>query len=178
MIRPALALFIAFALALPALAQAAPESRYTHYDQRRCAELHPAAAGEEVGDEVGFRCPGLSGVPMWVYYFDSTRLHLGFGRVGNITGTFATDLDDRHWPMEWRGQMRGGRFTPYAVIVRLRQPDRAAPSQLVVWKLTEDGASCVVARIDAGPRQNVMARAAADGLPSRRTPCESEPDRL
>lgn len=150
-----------------------PESRYTQLHEARCVELRQAP-GEEVGDELGKRCAGLGGIPVWIYYFDSTRLRIGFGRVGNVSGTFATDRR-RGWPLEWRGHTVAGRFTPQAVIMRLRPPGDETPrTELVVWRLTPDGASCIVAHVPASPNQNARARAAAD-YPGD---CEAAPDLL
>jgi hypothetical protein len=173
--------FVLGALALAAVAgpgQAAaqpgePQSRYTRFQPSQCRDQAPPNQ-QEVGDELTLRCPGVGGVPVWIHYQDSNRLYVGFGRVANVTGTFAVDRRET-WPMEWRGRTVRGRFTPHAVIIRLRTAGaETASTDLVVWRITPDGLSCIVNRIGAGPDQNRLARDSADRVRA----CESPPERI
>lgn len=85
----------------------------------------------------------------------------GLGLPALANGAFSSTGDT----VEWRGEAKGERFVPRALIVRqsaMEDPDPAVPevSYLVVAKLGEE--PCVVARIAPGPDQNERARAAAD----------------
>jgi hypothetical protein len=67
--------------------------------------------------------------------------------------------------IEWRGDAAGDSFTPDALIMRhsvMENPDPNVPetAYLVVARL--GSSPCVVARIVPGPRQNRLAREAAD----------------
>jgi hypothetical protein len=168
------ALLIALgALAGEAAAQPVVQSRYTRIEHRRCVEL----PSDDGGDHVAYRCPGQPDAPVWLHYVDSTRLHVGFGRRRNTTGIFSADRN-AGWPIEWRGRLVRGQFVPYAAIARLRDsPEPGAPTVLAVWKLTGDGASCLIGRAEAGPRQNAAARQIADQvLGERNVPCQTRPD--
>jgi hypothetical protein len=161
--------------ALPAVAQpSGPISQYSRLIPDACHSTDPEIA--QAGDELSLRCPGLAGVPVWAHYdYRPDRLHLGFGRRANITGEFAADRHER-WPMEWRGRMQHGRFVPYAVIVRLTRFGAArGETELFVWRLREDGASCLVGEIGRGARQNERARATADRAGDGRAACDTAP---
>jgi hypothetical protein len=70
-----------------------------------------------------------------------------------------------------------GQFVPFAVIARLRQSgDHASSGELVVFKLTDNGMSCIVHHEGAGPAQNARARAAADRILTGGAPCEADPE--
>lgn len=170
----ALVAVAAAAMAGPTASQpSGAQSRYIRFQPAQCRDQAPPNQ-QEIGDELTLRCPGVGGVPVWIHYQDSSRLYVGFGRVANASGAFAVDRRET-WPMEWRGRMVRGRFTPHAVIVRLRTAGaETASTDLVVWRFTPDGASCVVDRIGAGPDQNIRARGSAD----RGRACEAPAIRL
>ena len=164
-------------LAAPAFAGPAPpiSSRFVRLNETgQCREI--PLGQEEVGDEVGKRCPGLGPVRIWLWYFDGVRLRIGFGRVGNLNGMFDATRNDA-WPYEFRGRVVGGRFTPFAVIARVRPAgDPQQATDLVVWRLTADGMSCIVDRIPPMANQNVRARASADRSLDPNMGCEAEPE--
>ncbi len=181
LLRPAAAFLAAltlFGLAAPAVAGPAPPitSRFVRLNENaQCREI--PLGDEEVGDEVGKRCPGLGPVRIWIWYFDGVRMRIGFGRVGNLTGMFSAERNEA-WPFEFRGRMVRGQFTPFAVIARLVPAGDPNPAtDLVVWRLTPEGTSCIVGRIPPGPNQNVRAHQAADrAVSAADTPCEAEPE--
>ena len=180
--KPALIVLFAALVALTAAsASGAPataiSSRFTRIVESRCPEISQPGPADEVGDELGKRCPGLGANAIWIYYFDSSRMRLGFGRRGNINGMFGPERDEA-WPFEWRGRVVAGRFTPFAVIARVRPAGDPGPTtELAVWKLTADGASCIIGHFGPGPRQNEQARAAADRALTGAA-CEAPPDLL
>jgi hypothetical protein len=173
---------VAFALLAVTAASAAPAaspavSRFQTVNERTCHEID-LGQGEEVGDELGKWCAGLGGRRIWIWYFDAVRVRLGFGRVGNLNGMFDADRNEA-WPYEWRGRMVGRRFEPFAVIARVRPAgDQQPATDLVVWRLTNDGMSCIIDRIPPAPNQNQRARASADRILTGDPSCEAPPDRI
>jgi len=78
-------------------------SRYTKFNG--CRMIDHAQLGE---DWVFYKCKGLSGIPVWLLFTDSTMGHVGFGAKANVSGMYGTDRDDRRWPIEWRGACKTG----------------------------------------------------------------------
>ena len=97
-----------------------PVSRYTRLSDSSCTAFGTPPAEESV-EIFGERCPGLGQHRVWLLYGEGMYLRVGFGRISNVSGMFNAERP-QNWPIEWRGAMRGGRFVPYAVILRLRQP--------------------------------------------------------
>ena len=71
---------------------------------------------------------------------------------------FEPAVPDRKRMVEWRGTIMRGRFTPFAVIVRLRWPEETK-SFLAIYRLRDDGTSCIVGETEGS---NEAARAIAD----------------
>lgn len=149
-----------------------PVSRYTRLSDSSCTAFGTPPAEESV-EIFGERCPGLGQHRVWLLYGEGMYLRVGFGRISNVSGMFNAERP-QNWPIEWRGAMRGGRFVPYAVILRLRQPHQSTGGDLVVFQLIGDGGSCIIARIPPGPRQNSLARTNADRLLTGRVDCLEE----
>lgn len=119
------------------------------------------------------RCPGAGGIPAWKMQQDLHYITYGFGREPNTSGP--TNFGDSDGPpasvnAEWRGVTRDGRFFPFAVIMRLQDPEKedrpqtARDNPLYVFRLTEDGKSCVVDKIAPGPDQQAAALRSADRM--------------
>jgi hypothetical protein len=146
----------------------APESRYTL--RENCIEVASAVSPDFILN----RCDGLDGIPIWWRYSDSARLSVGFGKAAHTSGFFGIDRDP-DWPVEWRGTAHSRHFTPYAVIIRMREPfavETGEPqSFLTVFKLNLDGTSCI---LESNIRDNARARAIADRAFLEQ--CESAPD--
>jgi hypothetical protein len=155
---------LASGLILAGAARAAPvqiESRYTPLEP--CREIGHMNPKEDV-DFVSYRCRGWPGIPVWLTYTDSTKSHLGFGPRENVSGMFGIDRG-RAWRLEWRGVVERGAFRPFAVIVRANRPyDIERGSFLVVYRLRDDGTSCIVGDTHDG---NAAARAIADAARER-----------
>ena len=173
--RTACLLFSAAALfaASPA-ASAEPTSRYT--SNGPCREVNGSSKAdlEQGADFVLYKCTGVAGWPVWTIFWEGTSARLGFGRKPNVSGMFAPGIAGKT-PLEWRGVMKGGKFEPFAVILRARSPDPDDHrTTLVVYRLRPDGTSCIISD-DAG--SNAKAREIADAsLTSFK--CEAEPDLL
>lgn len=159
------------ALSSPAWAEDALSSRYA--SMSNCTEIGDGDALDE--DWIAYRCVSFDDIPVWVNYSDSARSHIGFGPRRNLSGPFGLSARDKSWRIEWRGVARDGRFEPFAAILRLRRPEIGLPTDgrglLFVFRLREDGTSCMVA---ADLASNEVARKAADrSLPAFE--CLSEP---
>ncbi len=154
-----------------------PSSRFTDLTESRCVDV-PVPV-EHSGQLAGRRCPGLAQHSVWLLYSEDRYLRVGFGRVGNVSGLFSSDRD-ANWRVEWRGLVgAGGRFVPFAVILRLRRlHQESGPGDLAVWKLTPDGMACIVAVIEPQPFQNQLARDAADSARIGGRGCSDTPDPL
>jgi hypothetical protein len=135
-------------------------SRYTALDN--CRDV---AQGKEGEDWLLKRCPGVGKSPVWALYADTLYLRLGFGPRKNVSGTYA-GARLPGWKIEWRGTGSGAAFNPFAVIVRVADPEPEGdvakkPSRLVVFRLRADGTSCVIGEAK-GAGDNARARAIAD----------------
>jgi hypothetical protein len=169
-----LALAAAFTAA-PADAQATkPSSRYTKLDD--CKEIGRGDI-DQGEDWLVYKCVGLEDLPVWLAYTDSARSQFGFGPQPNTHGIFGLDRND-DWQVEWRGVEKGGKFVPFAVIVRAMRPMADAPSDgkgfLFVYRLTADGMSCIEA---SDLSSNEEARAIADGT-RENFECDDKPREL
>ncbi|MBS0296148.1 MAG: hypothetical protein JSR45_07540 [Proteobacteria bacterium] len=150
---------------------AAPvDGRYQTLGKGACRMLDFAPRSdpdEGGGDFVLYRCGGVESVPIWMLYQDSSHLGIGFGSRRNTHGHFGIDRNGR-WPLEWRGATSGGRFRPFAVILRVGVYDGGKDGfrpRLVVFALTRDGSgSCLIGEA----RDGVQARAMADAVAERR----------
>ncbi len=98
-------------------------------------------------DALVHRCAGFGGVPIWWRYADSARLYVGFGARPHDNGFFGIEQEPEP-EFEWRGVERSTGFVPHAVIIRLsRPPGDALPSKppaFTIFRLREDGTSCVI----------------------------------
>lgn len=133
--------------------------RYTALDD---CEMIGDGMALEGRDWVSYRCSGLGKSDVWITNVDSTRSSIGFGSRENLSGVFSSKRDCS-WPLEWRGIGTGDNFRPFAVIARMRRPQlddsQSEPSFLFVYRLREDGTSCLIA---TDLKSNEEARDAAD----------------
>lgn len=152
----------AFLLAVsPALAAGAT-SAYTKIDLDRCTVLE---RNEEFGSMV-WRCPGHSGIDVWVAD-DDARMLVSFGPGAEYQTAASQTLPPFNTigeTLEWR---IGPDRRPFATILRWHTSfdDGSTGQVLVVTRLAGDGV-CHVAYIDALVNRdaNVLARQAADTM--------------
>lgn len=161
-----LAIWLCAAMTHAEARQAPVESRYTYVNNCRELGRGHVAEGE---DWVFHRCEGYGSIPVWLRYSDSARSWWGFGIKQNTSGTFSWRRH-HNWPLEWRGLTTRSEFQPFAVIMRVRRADRAPGSYLVVYRLREDGTSCII----GSAASNGAARRIADAA-RRHFSCEQEP---
>ena len=169
-------LTLLLALTVLGTALAAPlQSRYTSLAESDCRLV---SLDQESGSSAQL-CPGLAGYGV-------------LAQEGDLRQSLTlTSPDGRRWDLnmwsdgfsslgpriEWRGQLRAGRFVPASLIVRLNvsqnpeHPERTTPT-LWVGKITPR-AVCVTARISVSRSMNALARQAADRAPSQ--PCLKVP---
>ena len=122
--------------------------------------------GRNDEDWVSYKCPGIGGAHAWQLFHEGTRMELGFGRKEHYAGMYPAVMDKR-WRLEWR--LSGGK--PFAVIVRVKHMEDAPGSSLIVYRLRDDGKSCVIGEADDNARARAIADAAAANYK-----CELEPD--
>lgn len=151
-------------LASSAASQAA-ESRYSRAGPGACLVKE---SGEPEGqDWLLYRCEGQPGMPVWLLYQDSTRLQVAFGPNNfDHYAPFSSDRDEA-WQVEWRGEVAGGRFTPYAAILRMR-PVGEQTSVLAIYRVWPDKPSCLIGQAlnNEDARRIADAAAASNGCAS------------
>lgn len=130
---------------------------------------------EEGNDSFKYRCKGLAGYDViyeggdgrsWInLVYDSEQTDLMNDTLNACPGTFPSKAND---VVQWRGFRKGGTFTPYAIIYRMRSMNEESGKQtetLVILQLAGAG-SRVVGKIPAS-KGNEAAEALADKLCAR-----------
>ncbi len=147
-------------LAMSGSASAKPVWMTQDFQGGTCKEL--SGGNVDAGDDQIFRqCQSFPGVSTWINYQEGVRLYVGFGRKPNIALEGA-DASRGDWPMLWGGEKRGGKFVPTVVIGRFAvSGEEPSVKRLYVFRLLDNGMSCVVAEVDPSPTQSEKARAIA-----------------
>lgn len=151
-------LILACALAATPLSFAvAQDSHYTRHDYETCVE----APSLEPGIIDVRRCDGFAGMSVqWISEPDSSSIQIGDDPLDEYLDLGAAF--EVGTTIEWRTGQAGR--SPVAAIVRYRSGDSVASlkrSQLVVYRLTPSGRSCVLGVV-AGAGDNLKARELAD----------------
>lgn len=156
------------ALAGSAEPTAGVTSRYARLEQ--CRDVERAPLGQ---DWIYLRCNGINRIPVWYVCTDSARCRYGFGARAHTDGMFGTGTS-RSSLSEWRGTIQHGRFRPFAVIIRVTSADPdEKKSYLAVYRLRENGTSCIIGEAHT----NAAARRIADQAVDRYR-CVGEPELL
>lgn len=131
------------------------EVRYSFVSPQTCAMADNGGADE---DWVVYRCAGEGGVPVWLTYFDGTKMRVSFGQEQTDDSAFFGSDRDPRWPIEWRGTA-SPRFEPYAAIVRMRPPPGLDDerSQLVVYRVEPGRASSIIGYASSNEEAQRMA---------------------
>lgn len=138
----------------------------------KCRDIESGNA-DEGQDFIFRRCTGMGATGIWILYQEGRRMSVGFGsQPHHALAGLNTERGDS-WPVQWGGEQAGGGFTPRVAIVRFRKLGEET-STLFVFRLLENGASCVVGEAKAGAGQNNKAKAIA-GKAMRSWTCLSEP---
>ena len=138
-------------------------SVYTSLDLKQCRDVTPKDIEDYGAVAI---CPGYDGIDVRVAEGD-LRIFVSYG-PGAATQTAAYETVPQFNTigdtLEWRGAEEGGRWTPFATILRFKwSVDGKTGSTLVVTKLGKYD-SCHVAYVEASgnPHANEEARAIAD----------------
>lgn len=126
---------------------------------------------EEGDDSFKLRCKGLAGYEVifegshgrsWLnLVFDSEQTNLMDATLNECPGEFPSKAND---VVQWRGFMEEGKFTPYALIYRMKSSiEGKAEETLIVIKLTGSG-STVAGSVPSSKGGNEAAEALADKL--------------
>lgn len=165
MTRTGIVLIALLAGSGPAVAEIS--SAYTKLDLEKGCKL--VRSNPDEGGWAEFRCKGYNGMNVRVAegdlrYFVSYGPNAGKQRAATQTlGPFNTI----HHTLEWRVEKQGGKWVPFATILRYfwDSGDGRKGQTLVVTRL-DGNEACHVAHIkaDGNPKANVEARRAADTL--------------
>ncbi len=138
-------------------------SVYTSLDLDKCKLL---ASNPNEGGWAVFECRGHDGMPVRVAEGD-LRFFVSFGPNAEkqiaATQTLAP-FNTIHKTLEWRVERKGGKWVPFATILRYFWDSNGKKGQTLIVTKLENGQACQVAHIvaDANPKANEQARQAAD----------------
>lgn len=129
-------------------------------------------------DVVAYEQQSKFGVTFYLTYHEATRAGIGFGSKRNEANQIRADLLHSA-AFEWGGYVHEGRFVPRYVIKRfysLDEEDQVDKRKtfLSVYRLTDDGGSCLI-QVDSETPDIRVARKQADhdmGSPKCRAPLE------
>lgn len=128
-----------------------------------CEELK-GKAGRGEGDFIAYKCNSQFGPPMWMVIHEAVRYSFGFGKTDNTPQMADGDAEGA---IEWWGTQQKGKFVPRSVIKRVEFSDYGEPEkrfkQLVVFRMLNNGKSCVLAVIASSNTENAEARKIALG---------------
>ena len=146
-------------------------SIYTRIDLDTCKLVERFAEGQGAA----WRCPGHAGLDLRVVEGD-LRFYIGYGRHAERQTAMrqtVPQFNTIHSTLEWRVERRGGKWNPFATILRYHwDADGEKGQTLVVTRLGEDDACHVgYVKADGNARANEQARAIADDL-ARDFDCE------
>jgi hypothetical protein len=129
-----------------------------------CIEIQNGKPGANESGVIKYKCASQFGPPMWMVIHEGVRYSIGFGKTDNISQTVAGDAEG---VIEWWGKPQKGKFNPRTVIKRFEFSDYGEPEkrtkQLVVFRLLNNGKSCVLAVVAASETENSEARKLAKG---------------
>ena len=122
------------------------------------------------------RCENLPFATSWLLYQEGTRVSVGFGRVANVA--LANASTDRFGgsPVQWGITEENGKTKAVVAIVRfsIAGADNLG-GDLFVFRLLDNGMSCVVNIVPPVTRQNEKASEIARAAVERWT-CLAEPE--
>lgn len=120
-----------------------------------CREAETGNSDEGV-DELFKTCKGLGSAAVWVLYQDSARMSVGFGKHPHVAVQGLSPERDAKWPVQWGGSSKG-EFKPLVSIVRFKKLEESK-STLFVFRLLDNGNSCLVGEVAAGAGQSKKAQ--------------------
>lgn len=152
---------------------AAMTSEITPFGQQ-CRDIADGAGSGQ--DFVLKACSDSKRAITYLLYNEGTRLSVGFGQVPHTAVSGLSTERQDSWPIQWIGTGEGDTFQPKAAIVRFVPLGETANS-LYVFRLLDNGLSCLAGTVGAGKDQNQKAVALAEEAVAK-TSCESEPTKL
>ena len=169
-------LIIIALLALSGPAFAEPIWITQDFQGGKCVDV--ASGDVDKGEDYIIRqCKSFPGVSTWVHYREGVRFYVGFGRKPNLA-LIGADTNRGDWPLIWGGKKRGGKFAPEVVIGRFMiLGEEPSVKRLYVFRLLNNGMSCVVAEVDPSSTQSEKARTIATAAMKKWT-CLYEPQPL
>jgi hypothetical protein len=142
-----------------ATAQAEPVWVTQGFESGTCKELATGNV-DEGQDYIVRQCQSFPKVSTYTFYQEGTRLSIGFGTKPN-TAFGSVDATRGKWPVVWGGEKRGKNFTPLVAIARFTiAGEESKTEHLLVFRLLDNGMSCVVGDVRKNQEANAVASAA------------------
>jgi hypothetical protein len=149
---------------------AEPISRYSSTAKKDAKVIKDYSKEPEAGDSFEYLCPGYGGYELiFTGGDDRSWVNVKFG--DKITDLYAVVMENApgQFPgkandvVEWRGEERGGKFAPYAIIYRVNgyiEDTGKTKTRLMIFKL-KDGAAEYVGHAE-GADEDSRAKEIAD----------------
>lgn len=145
----------------------------------KCRVVPPKNETENDLDYVLHECSSKKFPTYWLFFMDSARSRVGFGKIPNFASGIG-NLRQEFGPVEWGGEMVNGKFNPVVAITRVHFDNfnTEPPSDdnnLSVFRLLPNGTSCIVGIVGHMGKQNEKARAIGVAA-LEKWKCLAEPD--
>ena len=152
-------LTLSFAFLLASSVQAKPVWITQDFQSGKCVEL--ASGDVDKGEDyIKRRCLSFPGASTWTEYHEGVRLSVGFGRLPHLALS-NMDASRGNWPIVWGGEKNKGKFVPKVVIARFAyQTEPPVVGRLFVFRLLDNGMSCVIAEVASNEKARSIALAA------------------
>ena len=150
---------LSFAILLATSSEAKPVWITQDFQAGKCVEL--ASGDVDKGEDyIKRRCLSFPGASTWIEYHEGVRLSVGFGRLPHLTLN-NMDASRGNWPVVWGGENNKGKFVPKVVIARFAyQTEPPLIGRLFVFRLLDNGMSCVIAEVASNEKARNIALAA------------------
>jgi hypothetical protein len=162
------------------LGAAGAETIWVVQKNSKCVAVKNSA--EQAGIDVVLRkCSAKDFPDLWLGFIDASRSGIGFGEQPHFAST-GGNLKQTSGPVEWGGQLRDGKFKPQVAIIRRYYDDYnfeppKKKQSLAIFRLLNNGTSCLVGDLGPSADQNKKARILA-GTKIINFSCETSPDLL
>lgn len=152
-------LSLSFVFLLAVSAAAKPVWITQDFQAGKCVELGSGDV-DKGEDYIVRKCLSFPGASTWVQYNEGVRLSVGFGRLPHLALS-NMDTSRGNWPIVWGGETIKGKFVPKVVIARFAyQTEPPIVGKLFVFRLLDNGMSCIVGEVTSNEKAKSIATAA------------------
>jgi hypothetical protein len=150
---------LSFLFLLVISAEAKPVWITQNFQAGKCVEL--ASGDVDKGEDyIKRKCLSFPGASTWIEYHEGVRVSVGFGRLPHLALS-NMDASRGNWPIVWGGEKIKGKFVPKVVIARFAyQTEPPIVGRLFIFRLLENGMSCVVGEVSSNEKARSIATAA------------------